>query len=81
MPRRSGGALHVAKIKSRYKDQEYVSHILRRSYREDGKVKHENLGNVSHLPPHALDALRLRLDGCLDRSHLHLLFGKTTRPV
>lgn len=63
MPRRSGGAIHVAKIKTRYKDREYVSHVLRRSYREGGKVKHENLGNVSHLPPGALEALRRSLAG------------------
>ena len=63
MPRRSEGAIHVARIKSRYKDREYESHILRRSYREGGKVKHENLGNVSHLPPAALEALRRALAG------------------
>jgi hypothetical protein len=40
-----------------------VSHVLRRSYREGGKVKHENLGNVSHLPPEALEALRRSLAG------------------
>ena len=81
MPRRSEGAIHVARIKSRYKDREYESHILRRSYREDGKVKHENLGNVSHLPPHALEALRRALAGetlvsaqdrfCVERSLPH----------
>jgi hypothetical protein len=37
--------------------------VLRRSYREGGKVKHENLGNVSHLPPEALEALRRSLAG------------------
>jgi hypothetical protein len=37
--------------------------VLRRSYREGGKVKHENLGNVSHLPPAALEALRRSLAG------------------
>jgi hypothetical protein len=37
--------------------------VLRRSYREAGKVKHENLGNVSHLPPEALAALRRALAG------------------
>jgi Transposase DDE domain len=63
VPRRTGGAVHVATIKTRYKDSEYVSHVLRRSYREGGKVKHENLGNVSHLPPDALDALRRSLAG------------------
>ena len=63
MPKRSEGAIHVARIKSKYKDREYTSHILRRSYREGGKVKHENLGNVSHLPPRALEALRRALQG------------------
>jgi len=37
--------------------------VLRRSYRDGGKVKHENLGNVSHLPPAALEALRRSLAG------------------
>jgi hypothetical protein len=63
MPRRSSGAVHVARIKTRYKDREYVSTLLRRSYREDGKVKHENLGNLSHLPEHAIEALRRSLAG------------------
>lgn len=63
MPTRTGGAIHVATIKTRYKDREYTSQILRRSYREGGKVKHENLGNVSHLPPAALQALRRSLAG------------------
>ena len=28
----------------------YTSYLLRRSFREGGKVRHENLGNLSHLP-------------------------------
>lgn len=63
MPRRTGGSVHVATIKTRYKDREYVSQILRRSYREGGKVKHENLGNVSHLPAATLEVLRRSLAG------------------
>jgi len=63
VPRRTGGAVHVATIKTRYKDSEYTSQILRRSYREGGKVKHENLGNVSHLPAATLEVLRRSLAG------------------
>jgi hypothetical protein len=37
--------------------------VLRRSYREDGKVKHENLGNLSHLPDAAIEVLRRALAG------------------
>jgi len=41
----------------------YTSHLLRRSYREDGKVRHENLGNLSHLPPEIIDVIRAMLAG------------------
>jgi hypothetical protein len=36
---------------------------LRRSYREDGRVRHENLGNLSHLPEAAIEAVRRVLAG------------------
>jgi hypothetical protein len=37
--------------------------LLRRSYRQDGKVKKETLANLSHLPPAAIDAIRRVLAG------------------
>jgi hypothetical protein len=37
--------------------------MLRRSYRENGKVKHENLGNLSHLPEETIEVLRRSLAG------------------
>ncbi|MBI2190518.1 MAG: IS1634 family transposase, partial [Planctomycetes bacterium] len=37
--------------------------MLRRTYREDDKVKHETLGNLSHLPPDLIDVIRRRLRG------------------
>ena len=60
---RRGGAVHVATTQRKYKGRVYQSHLLRRSYREDGKVKHETLGNLSHLPPHAIEAVRRALRG------------------
>jgi hypothetical protein len=44
-------------------DRQSVSHLLRRSFREGGKIRHETLGNVSALPAAALDALRAALAG------------------
>jgi Transposase DDE domain len=41
----------------------YTSYLLRRSYREGGKVRHENLGNLSHLPIEVIDAIRKMLQG------------------
>lgn len=41
----------------------YTSYLLRRSYREGGKVKHENLGNLSHLPVEVIEAIRKLLAG------------------
>jgi hypothetical protein len=41
----------------------YTSYLLRRSYRDGGKVRHENLGNLSHLPLEVIDAIRAMLQG------------------
>src|SRR4051794_26235271 len=62
-----GGSAHVATITTKGKgDTVYTSHLLRRSYREGGKVRHENLGNLSHLPIEIIDAIRAMLAGrCL----------------
>ena len=63
MPRR-GGAVHVATIKTKGKGGKvYTSHLVRRSYREGGKIRHENLGNLSHLPLHVIEAVRAMLAG------------------
>ena len=62
MPSRNG-SVHVATTTRRYKGKVYQTHLLRRSYREDGKVKHQTLGNLSHLPPDLIDTIRVRLRG------------------
>jgi len=55
--------MHVARVVRKYKEREYVSHLLRRSYREDGKVRHETLANLTALPLEAIDAVRSVLAG------------------
>src|ERR1035437_9922551 len=61
---RRGGSAHVATIKTKGKDGAlYTSHLLRRSYREGGKVRHGNLGNLSHLPVEIIDVIRAMLAG------------------
>ena len=45
------------------KDKTYTAHLLRRSYREHGKVKNETVGNLSHLPPHVVALVRRALKG------------------
>jgi len=58
-----GGAVHVATTRRHYKDRVYETHLLRRSYREGGKVKTETVGNISHLPPELIDLVRRGLAG------------------
>jgi len=41
----------------------YRRHLLRRSYRDGGKVRKETLANLSHLPDQAIGAVRLALAG------------------
>jgi transposase len=57
------GTAHVVTTTRKYKDQVYRTHLLRRSYREDGKVKNETLGNLSHLPESVIDLIRRSLQG------------------
>ena len=57
------GRAHVVTTTRKYKDQVYCTHLLRRSYREDGKVKNETLGNLSHLPDAVIDLIRRSLAG------------------
>ncbi len=58
-----GGSVHVATTRRHYKDKTYETHLLRRSYREGGKVKSETVGNLSHLPPEVIDLIRRALKG------------------
>ena len=62
MPARTGTA-HVVTTTRKYKDQVYRTHLLRRSYREEGVVKNETLGNLSHLPDALIELIRRSLQG------------------
>jgi hypothetical protein len=55
--------MHVATTRRHYNGKVYETHLLRRTYRQDGKVKHETLGNLSHLPSEAIRAVRQVLAG------------------
>jgi hypothetical protein len=62
------GAVHVARIRSGHVDKqgqrkEYESVYLRRSFRQDGKVKHEQVANLSALPAAAIAAVEAVLAG------------------
>jgi len=58
-----GGAVHVVTTRRRYKGRVYATHLLRRSYREDGRVKNETVGNLSHLPEPLIELIRRALRG------------------
>jgi hypothetical protein len=62
MPARTG-PVHVAKIKRTHKGNEYFTYLLRRTCREGGKVKHETLGNISHLGPELIDIVQRSYKG------------------
>jgi hypothetical protein len=58
---RSG--VHVVTTRRAYKDREYRAHLLRRSYREGGKVKKETLGNITALGDELVAVVRAGLRG------------------
>jgi hypothetical protein len=55
--------MHVVTNTIRRGDRVYTAHLLRRSYREGGKVKKETLANLSHLPEELIELIRGGLRG------------------
>jgi transposase len=60
---RPTGAVHVVTNRRQGKHREYVTHLLRRSWREGGKVRNETVGNISHLPEEVVELVRAALRG------------------
>jgi hypothetical protein len=60
---RTTSAIHVVTNRRQGKGREYVTHLLRRSYREGGKVRNETVGNISHLPEELVELIRAGLRG------------------
>jgi hypothetical protein len=63
-----GGAMHVARNRRTYvaksgEQRVYESVLVRRTYRDGGKVRHETLANLSALPEQAVDAIEAALKG------------------
>jgi hypothetical protein len=61
-------AMHVARIKSSHTDKqgrerEYESRLLRRTYRDGGRVRHETIANMSRMPGSVVDAVEAALKG------------------
>lgn len=61
---RRGGAIHVVTNRRvGASGREYVTHLLRRTYREGGRVRNETVGNISHLPAELVELVRRYLRG------------------
>lgn len=53
--------VHIAEISNTRNGVTYTSFYLRRTFREDGQVKHETLGNLSDLPRDLIAIMKQRL--------------------
>jgi len=60
---RRGAAVHVVTTRRSYKGRVYETTLLRRTFREGGKVRNETVGNLSHLPAEAIELVRRSLRG------------------
>jgi len=69
--------LRVETVTRKYKDKIYTSVLLRRSYRKNGKVCHQTVGNLSDLPPDVIDFIKRRLNGELEEDAPHSSFEIT----
>ncbi len=55
--------MHVVTTRQRRGDKEYTATLLRRSFREGGRVKKQTLANLSHLPDELVELIRRYLRG------------------
>jgi len=55
--------MHVVTTRQRRGEKEYTATLLRRSYREGGKVKKQTLANLSRLPDELVELIRRYLRG------------------
>jgi hypothetical protein len=55
--------MHVARVRRVHEGKEYVSVLLRQSYREGPKVKHRTLASLTALPATVVDAIERSLRG------------------
>jgi len=58
-----GLAVHVVTTKRKVGDKVYQTHLLRHSYREGDQVKSKTVANLSSLPDHLIEVIRLGLRG------------------
>ena len=53
--------MYVDSCTYRRKEKTYSRHLLRTSFRVDGKVRHKTIANISHLPEDEIEVLRTAL--------------------
>ena len=53
--------MHVDSCTTKANGKKYTRHLLRESYRENGKVKHRTLANLSHCSDEEIQAIKLAL--------------------
>ena len=65
---RANGSVHVVRVRKSHTDKaghrrDYESAYLRRTFREDGKVRNETVANLSSLPTEVVELIRRSLAG------------------
>ncbi len=70
----SVATMFIDTASSHQRGKTYTRHLLRETYREDGKVKHRTIANLSHCSQKEIDAIKLALQ------HKHNLSALGTVP-
>lgn len=73
--------VHIAEVRKTHNGVTYSSVYLRRTFREDGKVKHETLGNLSDLPRDLIACMKRRLERRISSFRRFLLHGRVASMI
>lgn len=55
--------MHIETIRHKRGDRVYVTYLLRQTYREDGKIKHRTIANLTGVPLPIIELIRASLRG------------------
>src|SRR5579875_1774954 len=56
-------AMHIETIRHKRGERVYVTYLLRQTYREDGRIKHRTIANLTGVPLPIIELIRSSLRG------------------
>jgi transposase len=66
--------MHIEEVRKKHGEKIYITTLIRENYRENGKVRHRTIANISNLPKHVIQGIKILIkSGEVDSHNLESL--------